>query len=130
MPVRRSEKTKCVLLSRHQNAGRNRDIEIANRSLENASQFRDFGTMVTNQNLIQEEIKSRLSSGNVCYHSVQDLLPSGLLSKNVKMRIYKTIFLPVVLYGCEPWSLALRAGHRPRVFENTVRNRIFWAVEG
>jgi hypothetical protein len=58
-------------------------------------------TTVTNPNLIQEEIKRRLSSGNACYHSVQSLLSSRLLSKYQKMRIYKTIILPVVLYGCE-----------------------------
>jgi hypothetical protein len=49
----------------------------------------------------QEEIKRRLNSGNACYHSVQNLLSPLLLSKNVKVRIYKTIILPVVSYGCE-----------------------------
>jgi hypothetical protein len=65
------------------------------------AQFRYLGATVTNQNLIQEEIKRRLKSGNACYHSVQNLLSSRLLSKNIKIRIYKTIILPVVLYGCE-----------------------------
>jgi hypothetical protein len=64
-----------------------------------------LGTTITNQNLIQEEIKRRLNSGNACYHSVQNLLSSRLLSKNIKIRIYKTLILPVVLYGCETWSL-------------------------
>jgi hypothetical protein len=81
-----------MLLSRHQNAGENRDINKTNRSFENVSQFKYFGTTVTNQNLIQEEIKRRLSSGNACYHSVQSLLSSRLLLKNLKMRIYKTKF--------------------------------------
>jgi hypothetical protein len=80
---------------------------------------------VTNRNLIQEEIKSRLYSGNACYHSVQNLLSSRLLSKNVKVRIYKSIILPVVLYGCETWSLILREEHKLRVFENRVVRRIF-----
>jgi hypothetical protein len=96
-----AEETKYMLLSRHQNAGQNRDIEIANRSFENVSQLRYLGTTVTNQNFIQEEIKRRLSLGNACYHSVQSLLSSRLLSKNLKMRIYNTIILPVILYGCE-----------------------------
>jgi hypothetical protein len=60
-----------------------------------------FGTTITNQNLIQEEIKRGLNSGNVCYYSVQNLLSSRLLSKNIKIRIYKTIILPVVLQWCE-----------------------------
>jgi hypothetical protein len=64
-------------------------------------------------------------SGNACYHSVQNLLSSRLLSKDIKIRIYKTIFLPVVLYGCETWFLTLREDHRLRVFENRVLRRIF-----
>jgi hypothetical protein len=75
--------------------------------------------------LIQEEIKRRLNSGNACYHSVQSLLSSRLLSKNLKIRIYKTIIFPVVLYGCETWSLTLREEHRLKVFENRVLKRIF-----
>jgi hypothetical protein len=62
----------------------------------------------------------RLNSGNACYHSVQNLLSSRLLSKNIKIRIYKTLIFPVVLYGCETWSLTLREEHRLRVFENRV----------
>jgi hypothetical protein len=80
------------------------------------SQFKYLGTTITNQNLIQKEIKRRLNSGNDCYHSVQNLVSSRLLSKNVKIRIYKTTILPVVLYGCETWSLTLREEHRLRVF--------------
>ena len=74
---------------------------------------------------IQEEIKSRLKLGNACYHSVQNLLSSTLLSKNLKIKIYRTIILPVVLYGSETWSLILREEHRIRVFENRVLRRIF-----
>jgi hypothetical protein len=84
------------------------------------SQFKYLGRTVTNQNLIQEEIKRRFNSGNACYHSVQNLLSFRLLSKNVKVRIYKTIILPVVLYGCETWSLTVREEHKLRVFENRV----------
>ena len=73
---------------------------------------------------IQDEIKSRLESGNACYHSVQNLLSSNLLSKNLKIKTYRTIILPVV-YGCETWSLALREEHRLRVFEIRVLRRIF-----
>jgi hypothetical protein len=105
--------------------GQIRDITIVNRSFENVLQFRYLRTTVTNQNFIQEEIKRRLNSGNACYLSVQNFLTSRLLSKNLKSRIYKTIILPVVLYGCETWSLALREEHGLRVFENKVLKRIF-----
>jgi hypothetical protein len=84
------------------------ETKIAKSSFENVSQFKYLGTTVTNKNLIQEEIKMRFNSGNACYHSVQNLLSSCLLSKNLKIRIYKTIILPVILYGCETLSLTLR----------------------
>jgi hypothetical protein len=71
--------------SSHYNVAQNRDIKIANRSFENVSQFKYLGTTVTNQNLNQEEIKRRLNTGDACYLSVQSLLSSRLLSKNLKI---------------------------------------------
>jgi hypothetical protein len=70
-----------------------------------------FGKDIKKQNCIHKEIMSRLNMGNACYHSVQNILPFHLLSKNIKIIIYKTIILPVVLYGCE-MSLALRGKRR------------------
>ena len=84
-----------------------------------------LGTTLTNQNSIPEEIKSRLRLGNACYHSVRSLLSSRLLYKNLKTKIYRTIILPDVLYGCEAWSLTAREERKLRVFENTVLRRIF-----
>jgi hypothetical protein len=107
-----AKKTKYMLLSRHQNAGQYHNKKIANTFFENVAKFKYLGATVTNQNLIQEEIKRRLNSGNDCYHPVQNLLSSRLLSKNVKIRMYKTVILPVVLYWCETWSLTLREEHR------------------
>jgi hypothetical protein len=101
------EKTKYMLVFCHQNLGRNQDIKIVNKLFENVSQFKYLGTTVTNQNLIQEESKRRLTSGNASYHSVQNII------------------LSVVLYGCEIRSLTLREEHRLRVFENRVLRRIF-----
>ena len=63
---------------------------------------------------------------NACYHSVHNLLFSSFLSKNLKIEIYRTIILPVVLYGCETWSLTLREERRLRVFENKVLRKVFW----
>jgi len=96
-----------------------------NNSFERVEEFKYFGTTLTNQNYIQEEIKSRLESGNACYHSVQNLLSSSLLSKNIKIKRDRTIILPVVLYGCETWSLTFREERRLRVFENRVLRTTF-----
>jgi len=75
-----------------------------------------LGTTVANQNSIQEEIKSTLQSGNACYHSVQNLLSSRLLYKIMKIKIYRTIILSVVLYEKENWSLILKEEHMLRLF--------------
>ena len=88
-------------------------------------EFKYLGTALTIQNPIQEEIKSRLKSGNACFHLVQNLLSCSLLSRNLKINIYRTIILPVVLYGCEPWSLALREERKLTMFENRVLRRLF-----
>jgi hypothetical protein len=100
-----SEKTKYTFMSRHQIAGQSNYIRAANKSFEKVAKFKYLGSTLTDRNCIHEEIRSRLSSGNACYHAVQNLLSSRLLSRNVKIKIYKTIILPVVLYGCESWSL-------------------------
>jgi hypothetical protein len=81
--------------------------------------------LATNQNDIRDEIKSRLNSGNACYYSVQNLLSSHLISKNLNIKIHKTVILPVVLYGRETWSLTLREEHRLRVCENSVEEDIW-----
>jgi hypothetical protein len=73
-----------MLVSWNKNADQNREIKIGNRSFENVPQFKYLGTKITNQNLIQEEIKRRVNSGNACYHSVQNLLSFHLLSNNIQ----------------------------------------------
>ena len=114
-----------MVMSGDQDAGRSHSIKIDNGSFGRVEEFECSGTTLTNQNSIQEEIKSRLKSGNACYHSVQNLLSSSLLSKNLKIKTYRTIILSVVLYGCKTWSLTLREERRLRVFENKVLRRMF-----
>jgi len=100
-------------------------MKIDNISFERVEEYKFMGKILTKQNSIQDEIKSRLKSGNACYHSVQNLLSSSLLFKNLKTKVYRTTILPVVLCGCETWSLTLREERRLRVFEATVYTRIF-----
>ena len=100
-------------------------INMDSSSYEIVRSFKYLGSSLKNQNSIYDEIKRRLKAKNSCYYSVQTLLSSRLLLKNLKIKIYKTIILPVVLYGCEKWSLALREESRLRVFENRILRRIF-----
>ena len=111
-------KTKYLVMTRDQKAVRSHSIKTDSSSF-------DLGTTLTNRNSIQEDIKSRLKSGNACCHSMQNLLSSCLLSKNVKIKIYRTTIFPVVLYGCETWSFTLRKERRLRVFENMMLRRLF-----
>ena len=120
-----AHKTKYMIVSRDQNAGRIHSMKIDNSSIERVEEFKYLGKTLTNQNSIQEEIKSKLKSGNACYYLVQNLLSSRLLSKNLKIKICRTIILPVVLYGCGNWALTLREERRMRVFENRVLRRVF-----
>jgi hypothetical protein len=95
-------------------------MKIDNKSFERVEQFKYFLRTLTNRNAIHEEIKSGLKPGIACYHSVQDLLSYSLLSTNIKIKLYRTTNLPVVLYGCENWSLTLREEYWQRMFENRV----------
>ncbi|KAJ4435786.1 hypothetical protein ANN_18405 [Periplaneta americana] len=103
------------------------DEDSSENNANNHKKFKYLGATVTNINDTREEIKHRINMGNACYYSVEKLLSSSLLSKNLKVRIYKTVILPVVLYGCETWTLTLREEQRLRVFENKVLRKIFGA---
>jgi len=103
----------------------NHNVKNDNKSFERMEQFKYLVTTPKNQNSIQEEIKSRMKYENASYHLVQNLLYSTLLSKNIKIKIYKALILSVVLYGCATWMLTLREECRLRVFENRVLRRIY-----
>ena len=97
-------KTEYMTVFRDQKARRIHSMKMDNSPIEGWKSSNIWEQLVTNQNSIQEEIKSRLKLGNGCYYSVQNLLSSSLLSKTLKIKMYRTIILPVVLYGCETWS--------------------------
>jgi hypothetical protein len=91
-------------MSGDQNAGRSRIIMADNSSFERVEEFKFLGTTLTNKNYIQEEIMSRLKSGNACYLSVQNLVCSRLLPKNLKIKIYRTIL-------CLLFCMGVKLGH-------------------
>jgi hypothetical protein len=93
------DKTKYMVMYRDQNSGQCHGMKTDNSSTERVEQFKYLGTTLTDQNSIQEEIKSRLKLGNACYYSVQNILSSSLLSKNMKIKIYRTIILLLCCMG-------------------------------
>jgi len=99
-----------MVMSPDQNAERSQNIKIDDSFFESVEDFKYLGKTLTHQNSIQEEIKSGLEPGNAFYHSVQSLLSSSLLSKNLKIKLYRTIILLVVLYGHETWSPTMGRG--------------------
>jgi len=105
-------------MSRDQNAGRSHNIKINNSSFERMQEFIYLGKTLPNQKSIQDDLTSRLKSGNAIYYSAQNLLSSTVLSKNLKIKIYRTIILP-------SWSLTLREERKLRVFGNRVLSKIF-----
>ena len=113
-------KIKYMKIVRHRGMIPNEHIKIGSNSFAKLKTFKYLGSLLTNQNSILEEIKCKLNAGNSCYYSVQTLLFSQLFSKNLKIKINKTVILPLLLYGCEKFSLVLRGEFRLRVFENRV----------
>ncbi|PSN43959.1 hypothetical protein C0J52_12363 [Blattella germanica] len=109
-------KTKYMVTRRNTSCNANGQLMINEGNFEEVTEFK---------NEIQKEIKHRLNFGNACYYASQRLLSSQLLSKKIKLKIYKTVILPVILYGCETWALTLREEERLRVFENKVLRKIF-----
>jgi hypothetical protein len=125
----KTERTKYIVMSHGQDAGHH-NIKIYNKSFEKVEQLKYLGTTLTSQNSIHKEIKNRLQSLNACCHSSQNLSSSNFLSHNIKIKVYRTIILSVVLYKCKTWSPTLREKHRLRLTENGVLSKILGPEEG
>jgi len=119
-----------MVIPRDQNARRSHSIKIDNSFFERVEQFKYLGITLTDQNSTQEEITSRVKSGNACYHLKQGHSSSSFLSTNTKIKIHIIIILPVVLNWYEIWSLTMREERRLRVSDSRVLRRIFGPKRG
>jgi hypothetical protein len=99
-------------------------LEVGNLRFKNVTEFRYLGSYVTSDNDTNFEVAARIQSGNRCLFALGHLFRSRVLSRRAKLRIYNTIIRPVVTYGCDTWSLTVRAQERLLVFENKVLRRI------
>jgi sorting nexin-29 len=115
-----ADEIKHMVMPRDQNAGQNHNVKTDNKFFERVREFKYLETTLSNPNSIQEGIKSTWNSMNACYIWGQNVFPSSLLSKNLKIKVHRTVILLVVLYGREKWLLTLREEYRLRVFENSV----------
>jgi hypothetical protein len=110
-----AEKTKYMIMSHHPNSGQDQNIRIVTELFENVAKFKYFGMTLISQNDIHDEIESRLNSR--MFAVIQSKIFFLISHKKLKIKIYKTVISPVVLYECKTWSLTLREEHRVRVFE-------------
>jgi hypothetical protein len=115
-----AEKSKYIVMSCQQNAEQNHNTKIDKASFKSVDQFRYLGTTLTNRNLIHEETKSRLKSGNACYHSVQILLSTSFLSKSITIKICRTIIFTHGLYRCETLVTDIEGGTKAESVEENI----------
>ena len=108
-----------------QTNGKDMEIEIEGMKIEEVSKTKYLGTIVTKDNLIEEEIKDKIAAGNRASFANQKILQSKLISKKTKMKLYKALIRPVVVYGSEFWVLTENNKQKLLVFERKILRRIF-----
>ena len=118
-----SEKTKYMTNLNSDVIGINRILNGA--SYEEVRNFRYLGSMVSRNNDIQIEIKEKLATGNRCLRSLNKIIQSRYISKKVKIRIYKTIIKPAVVYGSESWTISERVASMLATWERKILRKIY-----
>lgn len=104
------------------------DVIVGGNKIEGVNAFRYLGSNLNSLNVMEEEIKARLTSGNRCFYACKRLLASKLLTLKSKLTIYKTLIRPVVTYACETWTLTQKDELKLELFERKVLRQIFGPV--
>ncbi|XP_076061576.1 uncharacterized protein LOC143037327 [Oratosquilla oratoria] len=120
---------KTELMRMDKTVDRKEHLEINNVRYGVCRRFKYFGSMADHDNDMETKTKSRIASADRCFYSLQKILGGANIFKKTKMKIYNTIIKPVLLYGCERWSLTKRMEHSLSVFENKVLRKIFGPVD-
>jgi hypothetical protein len=104
------------------------ELIVEEQKFEVVQQFKYLGTIVTNENNLDKEIRYRILLANNCYHGLKHLLRSQFLNLRTKLNLYKTLLKPVLTYGSECWSLNRRNEEQLQVFERRILRKIFGPI--
>jgi hypothetical protein len=119
--------TKYMRIMRNE-TGERRDLRVEGMVLEEVTTFKYLGSLITKKNEIGEEMKMRIAAGNLCYYGLQHLFRSRTASRIVKIKIYKTISKPIVMFGCEAWSMTEQDKTRLNMWERKILRKVYGPV--
>jgi hypothetical protein len=120
-------KTKYIRIMRNE-AGDRSDLRVEGMFFEEVTTFKYLGSLITKKNEFGEEIKMRIAVGNRCCYGLQHLFRSRMVSRMVKIKIYKTILKPVVMFGCEAWSMIAKDKTRLNMWERKILRKVYGPV--
>jgi hypothetical protein len=120
-------KTKYMRIMRNETEDRS-DLTVERMVFEEVTTFKYLGSLITKKNEIGEEIKMRIAAGNRCYYGLQHLFRSRTVSRIVKIKIYKSIFQPIVMFGCEAWSMTEKDRTRLNMWERKILRKVYGPV--
>ncbi|PSN38156.1 hypothetical protein C0J52_25847 [Blattella germanica] len=122
------EKTKYKLVTKKEN--NTNFIKINDYTFDQVQEFTYLGSKLNSENNVGREIKQRITNGNITYYMYSKLMKSKILNRELKLKMYKTLIRPVVVYGCESWTLNSNDKHLLRIFEHKILRRIYGPVCG
>jgi hypothetical protein len=118
------EKTKYINTSRQQDAY-TRTVDINGKVYQEVTDFKYLGSIITSGNNHERDIKARMAAGNRCYYALSKIMKSREISKSTKLKIYRTLIIPIVMYGCEGWTMSKHMEEALRVWKRNILRRVY-----